>query len=80
MIAKYSNLCRICKVRIPAETDVHYDGKAIAHWECVENEPPSPDAFRQAGELGFVKHGDPIPFAEWKGWEGKKASQGMLGI
>lgn len=71
MICTYSNLCRICKVRIPAKTDVHYDGKAIAHWDCLDQEKPGPDAFRLADELGFVGPEDVVPTETWRTWKGK---------
>lgn len=68
MICAYSNLCSICKVRIPAKTDVHYDpdSKTIQHWDCFENPRPGPDAFRLADELGFVGPEDVVPTETWR--------------
>jgi hypothetical protein len=59
--------CSICKESIPAGTDVHYDGenKTLQHWSCYEKpQPPGPESFRLADELGFLAHGDAMA-ADW---------------
>lgn len=70
MIAKYSNLCRVCHDRIPAGEDVSYDAdaKTIAHWTCLENEPPDEKSYRLASELGFIGPMDKPNYAEWRLW------------
>lgn len=57
--------CSVCKESIPEGTDVHYEPstKTVAHWACYEkDEPPGPEQFRLADELGFVRE---IGSSDW---------------
>jgi len=46
-----------CKKPIVVGVDTYdFETKKSYHEECRENQPPGPEDFRLAGELGFVHH------------------------
>lgn len=57
MIAKYPNDCRYCRKPIEVNRD-EYDPqtKTSYHIECVENQPPTPEQFALAEQLGFIEY------------------------
>lgn len=82
MIARYPGPCKNCGVTIQKGEDCWYesDTRTIAHHVCpVASDKPSPDAFQLADSLGFIKHGEPLPYAEWRLWKVKaQAMDGRL--
>lgn len=69
MIARYPGVCMFCRNPIEVGVDI-YDTeiKKAYHQACHEVQPPGPDAFRLAGELGFVPHEDAAIRAAIPAW------------
>jgi hypothetical protein len=64
VIAKFPGTCSVCNGHIKIGSDIDYDSttKTAKHPDCEPK--PGPDAYRLAGELGFLSHADAVR-CEW---------------
>lgn len=57
MIAKYPGTCMFCRKPIAVGVDTYdLEIKKSYHEACKENQPPGPEAYTLADQLGFVPH------------------------
>lgn len=54
MISRYDGTCCFCGKKTLANVDEYdLDSKKSFHVECRDNQPPGPESFKLADELGF---------------------------
>lgn len=69
MIAKFPGRCMFCKKPIVVGVDTYdVEIKKAFHETCKENQPPGPEAYTLADELGFVSHNDASIHAALENW------------